>query len=432
MVNILERFKASWNAFIGRDPTGQVYYNNSSYYRPDRMRFNRSVDKSIVSTIYNRIAVDCAQISIIHARINDEGRYQDTIKSGLNNILTISANLDQSGRAFIQDAIMSMFDEGVVALVPTLAEFNESFTQVYDIDELRAGKIVEWMPHYVRVRLYNEDTGKQQEIVINKSVVAIIENPFYSIMNEPNSISQRLIRTLGQLDRTNEQNSAGKLDLIIQLPYIIRGQAKELQAENRRKSIEAQLTGSQYGIAYIDGTEKIVQLNRSIENNLWTQATDLTQQLYNQFGLSEEIFKGTADEQQQLSYYNRTIEPILSALTGEMERKFLTKTARTQKQAIKFYRDPFKLVPVDKVAEIADKFTRNEIMSSNEIRSVIGLKPSDDPRADELINANINQSKEDQRGGFGEINETANGPNVESAANSGLQTMNKYSNIQIS
>lgn len=424
MVNILERFKASWNAFIGRDPTQSLFYESASYYRPDRMRFNRSVDKSIVSTIYNRIAVDCAQISIIHARINDEGRYQDTIKSGLNNVLTVSANTDQTGRSFVQDAIMSMFDEGVVALVPVVADYNDDFTQIYDIDELRTGKIVEWMPHYVRVRLYNEDIGEQQEIVINKSVVAIVENPFYSIMNEPNSISQRLIRTLGQLDRTNEQNSAGKLDLIVQLPYPIQNSGREIQAETRRKSIEAQLTGSQYGIAYVGATEKIIQLNRSIENNLWSQATDLTQQLYNQFGLSEEIFKGTADEQQQLSYYNRTIEPILSALTTEMERKFLTKTARTQKQAIKFYRDPFKLVPVDKIAEIADKFTRNEIMSSNEIRSVIGLKPSDDPRADELINANINQSKDDQRAN---INADVPEPNN----NTGLETMSKYANLKV-
>lgn len=404
MPSILDRFKKSWNAFMGRDPTdGMSLYDlgPGTYYRPDRTRFyTLGVNRSIVSTIYNRIAVDCSMINIQHVKVNDEGRYQETINSTLNDCLTMNANIDQTGRMFIQDAIMSMFDEGCVALTPINTSVNPRNKESFKIYDLRVGKIVEWYPKDVRIRVYNEETGQHEEKIFPKSAVAIVENPFYSIMNEPNSLAQRLIRTLGQIDRINEQGAANKMDIIIQLPYALKGDAKKAQAENRRKLLEAQLTNSQYGIGYIDQTEKIVQLNRSLENNLWTQAEDLRKQLYNQFGLTENIFNGTASEEEQLYYYNTTIDPILSALSNAMEWKFLSKTARSQGQAIRYYRDPFRLVPVKELAEIADKFTRNEIMSSNEFRSIIGLHPSEDPRADELINANINQSKEDQRAGI--------------------------------
>lgn len=407
MPSLTERIKKSWNAFLGRDPTYEWDIGPSSYLRPDRMRFTRGVDKSIVSTIYNRIAVDSAQITILHAKLNEEEKYQETIYSNLNNVLTLSANLDQTGRAFIQDAVMSMLDEGVVAIVPTIADVNREITQVYDIEELRAGKIIEWHPHKVKVRLYNEDSGNYEELLLDKNIVSIVENPFYSIMNEPNSLAQRLIRVLAQLDRTNERNSSGKLDMIIQLPFPIKSPAQQKLATHRKEMIEAQLTNSQYGLAYIDATEKVVQLNRSLENNLWAQATELQKQLFNQFGLSENIFNGTANEEEQLNYYNRAIEPILSAITLEMKRKFLTKNARSRGESIVFFRDPFKLVPVEKIANIADSFTRNEIMSSNDIRSIIGMKPSDDPRADELINANINQANDDPRAGFDNNNTTS-------------------------
>ena len=413
MPNIGSSLKKTWNAFISRLPTRttweipedvteykfyppqQTIYGSAS--RPDRMHFTRANAKSIVTYIYNRIAVDCAQINIRHVRLDEfEGRYKETLNTSLNYCLSHSANIDQTGRAFIQDAVMSMFDEGCVALVPTDTDGEDPrYGDSYKVEAVRTGRIKEWYPTQVRVEVYNDLTGKKEEVLLPKKCVAIIENPFYATMNESNSTAQRLIRVLNQLDRTNEQNSAGKLDLIIQLPYVVRNDAKREQAEQRRRDIEAQLTGSQYGIAYTDGTERITQLNRAVENNLWTQAKDLLADLYNQLGLTEAIFNGTADEQTMLNYYNHTIEPILSAITEEMERKWLSQTARTQLQAIRFFRDPFKLVPVNDLAEIADKFTRNEIMTSNEIRSVIGLKPSDDPRANELINSNLNHSDQE-------------------------------------
>lgn len=413
MPNIGSSLKKTWNAFVSRLPTRTTYReapNNTIEYkfmepqvvyggsasRPDRMHFTRANARSIVTYIYNRIAVDCSQINIRHVRLDEyDGRYKETLNTSLNYCLTRSSNIDQTARAFVQDAVMSMFDEGCVALVPTDTDGDDPrYGESYKVEAVRTGKILEWFPNSVRVEVYNDLTGKKQELTLPKKCVAIIENPFYATMNETNSTAQRLIRVLNQLDRTNEQNSAGKLDLIIQLPYVVRSDAKREQAEQRRRDIEAQLTGSQYGIAYTDGTERITQLNRAVENNLWAQAKDLTADLYNQLGLTEAIFNGTADEQTMLNYYSHTIEPILSALTEEMERKWISQTAKTQLQAIRFFRDPFKLVPVNDLAEIADKFTRNEIMTSNEIRSVIGLKPSDDPRADKLINSNLNQPDE--------------------------------------
>ena len=338
-----------------------------------------------------------------HVKLDQNGRYKDVMKSRLNNCLTLSANLDQTGRAFIQDAVHSMFDEGVVALIPVVTvNGNPWVTGSYDVETLRTGKIVEWFPHHIRVRVYNEDTGQQQDLIWPKEAAAIVENPFYSVMNEPNSTLQRLIRKLNLLDYVDEQSSSGKLDLIIQLPYVIKSAARRQQAEMRRKDIEMQLAGSKYGIAYTDGTEKVTQLNRSIENNIWTEVKDLTTMLYSQLGITETILNGTADEQTMINYYNNTIEPVLSAFALEMQRKFLTPTARTQGQAIRFYRDAFKLIPIKDLAELADKFTRNEIASSNEIRSVIGWKPSDDPKADMLVNANLNQSP-DEMGQHGEM-----------------------------
>lgn len=395
MPTLGERIKKSWNAFLGREPEPVYkYYGQATSIRPDRPKFSRGNDRSIVNSIYNQIAVDVSAIDIRHVKLDENGRYTETIDSGLNNVLTLDANIDQTGRALIQDAVMSMFDEGCIALVPTDTSANPNETNSYDIYTMRVAKIMEWYPDRVRVNLYNEITGKKQDIIVKKSTVAIIENPFYSIMNEPNSSLQRLIRVLNSIDRTNEQNAAGKMDLIIQLPYLVKSENRKQQAEARRKAIEDQLTGSQYGIAYVDATEHITQLNRSVENNLWQQAQDLKTEVYNQLGLTQAIFDGTAKEETKLDYYNRTLEPILSAITEELKRKFLTKTARTQGQSIKYFRDPFKLVPVEQIAEIADKFTRNEILSSNEIRSLIGFKPVDDPKADQLINANLNQSDE--------------------------------------
>lgn len=398
MPSLGERLKNSWNAFLGRDPTKEInkYYETAyggSSYRPDRIRLSRGNERSIVTSIYNQIAVDVSQVNIKHVRVNQNNQFIEIINSDLNHALTISANIDQTGRALLKDLVLSMFDEGVVAVVPVVTSVDP-LDGSYKIYELRIGKIVEWFPRNVRVEIYNDITGKKQQIVVEKEWTAIIENPFYSIMNEPNSTLQRLIRILNQIDRLNEKNSAGKLDLIVQVPYPIKLQARKEQAEMRRKEIEEQLTGSQYGIAYTDVTEKIVQLNRPLENNLWEQAKDLIQQLYNQLGFSPTIFDGTADESAMLNYNNRTITPIVSAITEEMERKWLSQTAITQGQAIRFFTDPFKLVPVADLAEIADKFTRNEIMSSNEIRAVIGMQPSDDPKADMLINSNLNQSNE--------------------------------------
>ena len=385
------RLMHAWNAFTGKDPT-QTYVDigSGSYRRPDRFRFYRGNDRSIVASIYNRIAIDVANINMEHVRLDEDDRsYVETLKSGINYCLTQEANIDQTSNAFIQDLVLSMFDEGVVAIMPVDTTLNPKVTGSFDVTSMRVARIIEWYPEHVRLNAYDERDGKHKEVVLPKSIVPIVENPFYSIMNEPNSTLQRLIRVLNNIDRLNEQNSSGKLDLIIQLPYSIKSPARKEQAENRRKSIEAQLTGTKYGIAYADATEKITQLNRPVENQLWTQATELTQMLYNQLGLTETIFNGTADEQTMLNYYNSTIDPILTAISKEMGRKFLTKTARSQHQAIWYFRDPFTLVPVEKIANIADTFTRNEILSSNEVRALIGRKPSMDPRADELRNSNM-------------------------------------------
>ena len=392
-----DRLQHAWNAFLNRDPTD--YYGNvggPSYgYRPDRTRFSRGNEKSIVTSVYNRIALDVAAMNVVHAKLDDDERYSSTIKSGLNRCLTKEANIDQTGRAFIQDIVMSLLDEGCVAIVPVDTTFNPTVTNSYDILSMRTAKILEWYPNHVRLRLYNERTGKKEEITLPKSTVAIIENPLFAVINEPNSTMQRLIRKLNILDSIDEQSGAGKLDLIIQLPYVIKSEARRQQAENRRKDIEMQLAGSKYGIAYTDGTERITQLNRPVENNLMKQIEYLTSMLYSQLGITQTILDGSADDKTMLNYYSRTIEPILAAIVDEMERKFLTKTARTQGQTIMFFRDPFKLVPINDIAEIADKFTRNEILTSNEIRQLIGMKPSDDPGADELRNKNLNKSNEE-------------------------------------
>ena len=388
----ITRFKNAWNTFRGRDPTFDFKrdYGMSYSYRPDIPRFTRGNERAITTSVYNRIAMDCAAIDVLHVREDKDKNYVETINSGLNNCLTLEANVDQIGPALIQDIVMSMCDEGCVAVVPVDTTINPDKSDGYDILTLRTGRITEWRPLHIKVHLYNERTGKHEDIILAKKSTAIIENPFYAIMNEPNSILQRLVRTLNILDKVNRNNASNKLDLIIQLPYVIKSQARREQAEMRRKDIEQQLANSQYGIAYTDGTEKITQLNRAVENNLWNQAVELQQQLYNHLGLTQAVFDGTADEKTMINYYNRTINPILTAITIEMTRKFLTKTGRTQGQAVRFYRDPFKLMPVDQLAEIADKFTRNEIMTSNELRSKIGLKPSDDPEADELRNKNLN------------------------------------------
>ena len=384
------RLKHAWNVFRSRDPTSEFGDTGASYYnRPDRPRFTRGNERSITTSVLNRIALDASAIDILHVRLDKNGRFLEEINSGLNNCLTLSANTDQTGRAFKQDAVMSMLDEGCVAIVPTDTTMNPKATDSYDIETMRVGKIIQWRPQHVQVRIYNEQTGKKEELWLPKKTVAIVENPLYAVMNEPNSTMQRLIHKLGLLDITDEQTASGKLDLIIQLPYVIKTDARRQQAENRRKDIEMQLAGSKYGIAYTDGTEKITQLNRSLENNLMKQVEYLTNQLYSQLGITQTILDGTADEKTMLNYYNRTIEPIVSAIADEMKRKFLTKTARTQNQSIEFFRNPFKLVPVNDIAEIADKFTRNEIMTSNEIRQIVGMKPSDDPKADELRNSNI-------------------------------------------
>ena len=396
-VTLGTRLKHAWNAFFNKDPTD--YYKNvgTSYtYRPDRPRLTRGNERSIVTSVYNRLALDASSVSIQHVRLDENNRFLSVIDSGLNSCLTVEANLDQTGRAFIQDIVMSMLDEGSVAIVPVDTTFNPEITGSYDILSMRTGQILEWYPSHVKVRVYNEKTGRKEDIVVPKNTVGIVENPLYAVINEPNSTMQRLIRKLNLLDVVDEQSSSGKLDLIIQLPYVIKTEARRQQAENRRKDIENQLAGSKYGIAYTDGTERITQLNRSVENNLMKQIEYLTSMLYSQLGITQSILDGTADDKTMLNYYNRTIEPILSAIVDEMKRKFLTKTARSQLQSISFFRDPFKLVPVNEISEIADKFTRNEIMTSNEIRQIIGMKPSDDPKADELRNKNLSQPKDDQ------------------------------------
>lgn len=395
--SFLTRLKHGWNAFLSRDPTSHLNdVGPGYYYRPDRPRFTRGNEKTIVTSVYNRIALDVASIKIEHVRLDEDNRYIETIMSGLNDCLTLDANIDQTGRALIQDVVMSMFDEGVVAIVPTDTTYDPKITNSYDINSMRTGKIIEWFPKHIKVEVYNENLGKKEQIIVPKSTVAIVENPLYAIINEPNSTMQRLIRKLGLLDTIDEQSGSGKLDLIIQLPYTIKTDLRRQQAENRRKDIEMQLTGSKYGIAYTDSTEKITQLNRPVENNLMKQIEYLTSMLYSQLGITQSILDGTANEQTMLNYITRTIEPIVSAIVDEMKRKFLTKTARSQRQSIAFFRDPFKLVPVNQIAEIADKFTRNEITTSNEIRQVIGMKPSSDPKADKLINSNISQPTEEE------------------------------------
>lgn len=389
------RLKHAWNAFFSRDPTYEFQDAGPSYsYRPDRPRFTRGNERSIVTSVYNRIALDVAAINIQHVRLDENGRFLSMIDSGLNNCLTLEANIDQTSRAFIQDVVISMFDEGCVAIVPVDTSANPEITGSYDIQTMRTGQILEWRPRHVKVRVYNDRTGQREDLLLSKETVAIIENPLYAVINEPNSTMQRLIRKLNLLDVVDEQTSAGKLDLIIQLPYIIKTEARRQQAEKRRRDIEDQLAGSKYGIAYADGTERITQLNRPVENNLMKQIEYLTSMLYSQLGITTSILDGSADDKTMLNYYNRTVEPIVSAIVDAMKRTFLTKTARSQYQSIWFFRDPFKLVPVADLAEIADKFTRNEIMTSNEIRQIVGMKPSDDPDADRLKNSNINESNE--------------------------------------
>ena len=395
----LDRLKHGWNAFLNDEEPRAAYSYGFSYgTRPDRVRMTRGNEKSIITAIYNRIASDAASIDIEHVRLDDEDRYLETIRSGLNNCLTLDANIDQSGRAFIQDVVMSMLDEGVVAIVPVDATINPAISASFDIITMRTAKIIEWFPRHIRVRIYNDRDGKFEEKVVPKASTAIVENPFYAVINEPSSTMQRLIHKLALLDDVDEQSSSGKLDLIIQLPYVIKTDARRAQAENRRKDIEMQLAGSKYGIAYTDATEHITQLNRSVENNMLAQIEYLTNMLYSQMGITQSVLDGTANSETMLNYYNRTVEPILAAITDEMKRKFLSKTARTQGHSIEYFRDPFRLVPVDKFAEIADKMRRNEIMTSNELRQKIGMRPSQSDKADVLENPNLSQAAGEQTG----------------------------------
>ena len=395
-LTITSRLKRAWNAFVNnRDPTRLDYRNiGTSYvYRPDRIRFSRGNERSIATSVYNRIAMDVAALDIKHCRIDKNGRYIEDIRSGLNDCLNVEANIDQTGRSFIQDVVMSMFDEGAVAIVPVDTSFDPTQSTSYDILSMRTGKIMEWYPAHVKVQVYNDRTGRKENLVLPKRSVAIVENPLYAVINEPNSTMQRLVRKLNILDAIDEQSGSGKLDLIIQLPYVVKSDARRDQAEKRRKDIEEQLKGP-YGIAYTDGTEKITQLNRPVENNLMKQIEYLTNQLYSQIGMTPSVLDGTADEKEMLNYNNRTIEPIISAIADAMKRSFLSKTARTQGQTIMFFREPFKLVPVSNIADIADKFATNEIMSSNEIRQILGMKPFDDPKADELRNSHLNHPED--------------------------------------
>lgn len=392
-INLMTRLKHSWNAFMNRDPTYD-YRNTGPGYssRPDRPRFTRGNERSIVTAIYNRIALDAASVDINHCRIDSNGRFIEKIDSTLNRCLNIEANIDQTGRAFVQDIVMSMLDEGCVAIVPVDTDIDPSQTDSYKILSMRTGKILEWYPNHVKVRVYNERTGERADVKLEKRMVAIVENPLYAVINEHNSTMQRLTRKLALLDNMDERTSNGKLDMIIQLPYVIKSEARRKEADRRRTELENQLSGSTYGIGYIDGTERIVQLNRPLDNNLMKQVEYLTAQLYGQLGITQAILDGTASEEEMLNYYSRTIEPIISAIVDEMMRKFLTKTARSQMQTIKFFRDPFSLVPLGKIAEIAGTFTTNEILTANEIRQIIGVKPSNDPKADQLVNSNINQT----------------------------------------
>lgn len=410
--SFISRLKSGWNAFRNRDPTG-VYTQNigpSYSYRQDRNRFSRGNERSIVVSVYNRIAMDAAAISMKHVQLDKNGRFSSEVNSGLNNCMNLEANIDQTGRAYMQDLVQSMLDEGVVADIPVETDKDPNLTESYQIRSMRTGKILDWYPRYVKVRVYNEETGQKEDIVLPKKNIGIIENPLYAVMNEPSSTMQRLIRKLNLLDAIDEQSGSGKLDLIIQLPYSVKSELRKKQADQRREDIIEQLKGP-FGIAYTDGTEKIIQLNRPIENNLMKQIEYLTSQLYSQLGITQTIMDGTADDKTMLNYYNRTIEPIVAAIADERKRKFLSKTARTQGQSIMFFRDPFKLVPVNDLAEIADKLTRNEIATSNEMRQVIGWKPSDDPKADELRNSNISQAKQDvgtSVGSSSKSNETEN------------------------
>ena len=406
-MGLFSRLQHGWNAFVNnRDPTNYRTFDVGYSYRQDRPRFTRGNERSIVTSVYNRIALDVAAINIQHCKLDKNGRFVSSIDSKLNRCLNLEANVDQTGRAFIQDVVISMFDEGCVAIVPVDTNLDPNVTGSYDILSMRTGKILEWYPDKIKVRAYNEKTGIKEDIIVPKSTTAIIENPLYAVINEPNSTMQRLIRKLNLLDAIDEQSGSGKLDLIIQLPYTIKSEARRKQAEDRRKDIEMQLASSKYGIAYTDSTEHITQLNRPVDNNLMKQIEYLTSMLYSQLGITQSILDGTADEKTMLNYYSRTIEPIVSAIVDEMKRKFLTKTAISQSQSISFFRDPFKLVPVNDIAEIADKFTRNEIMTSNEIRQIIGMKPSNDPKADKLLNSNINHPEEEQNKKDEDSNET--------------------------
>ena len=414
MADPLSVIKHAWGLFTNtnnKNPT--IKPEGSSYtISPTRPRFTRGNERTIVTSVYNRIAIDASTIDIMHVRLDDEGRFKEPIKSNLNNCLTVEANIDQTSRSFMLDIVISLLDEGCVAVVPVKTTLNPNNTESYDIEELRTGRIMEWFPKHVLVRLYNDETGMYQDVTLPKSQVAIIENPLYTIMNEPNSTMQRLIHKLSLLDIIDEESSSGKMDLIIQLPYIIKNDTKRSQAEERRKQIEDQLRGSRYGVAYIDGTEKVTQLNRSVENNILKQVEYLTNLLYSQLGLTQTIMDGTADENAMNNYYNRTVEPVVSAIIDEFHRKFLTKTARTQGQAIMFFRDPFKLMSVTSIADTADKFTRNELLSSNEFRQIIGRKPSTDPKADMLLNKNISHAPE-EIGGYDKKNQNEKSNNKE-------------------
>ena len=393
-MNIGSRLKHAWNAFLNRDPPGSRYYGGGYSYRPDRMRFSRGSERTIINAIYNRIALDAASITINHVKLDENNRFDSIIDSGLNYCLNIEANADQTGRGLIQDIVMTFLEDGVAAVVPEKTNFDPRYSNSYEIYSMRVGVPVEWYPNHVRVRLFNELTGQKEEITFPKKMVALIENPFYAVMNAPNSTMQQLVRKLALLDVVDEQAGSGKLDMIIQLPYVIKSQARRDQAEERRAEIEKQLSGSKYGIAYTDGTERIVQLNRSLENNILKSIEYLTNMVYSQLGVTQEILNGTADEKTMNNYMNRIIEPVVSAIADEFKRKFLTKTARTQGQSIMFFRDPFRLAPVSMIAEMADKFTRNEIMTPNEFRQVIGMKPSKDPKSDQLANRNIASADE--------------------------------------